>query len=64
MHKKSVQNSIASVLIDADILELINECISPRVRMQLKMRTPTDDPSELLPTILENVGEQTILQDL
>lgn len=47
------------IFTDAKSLTMINYSVSLRIRIQLRLRAPTNDPDELLQAILKIYGEQT-----
>lgn len=48
----------------ADQVEIINDSTSHRGRLQMRLPAPTNDPSELLQTILKFYCEQKTLPEL
>ncbi|BFZ11017.1 hypothetical protein BsWGS_14056 [Bradybaena similaris] len=49
---------------EADRLEMINDSMSSRVQMQMRLRAPTNDPDELLQSILKFYGVHKTLSEL
>lgn len=62
--KDVLTNWAPDIFKDAERLEMNTDSVTSRIRMQLRLRAPTDDPDELLQDVLKIYGEQNSLPDL